>query len=159
MATSEALGRNIAEPNPAIRDALTNHPEIADFTGDLLRDPKVHVIGYDGRLYLARAADRYDVIDLSLADSAGLFISSGTAITEKYNYTEEAMREYMHALKDGGVLSRVGVVDYSIGKGVAPGVFCIIETRHPRVLERRWRPQGLKPYIMATLSARLKPCP
>lgn len=38
--------------------------------------------------------------------------------------------------KHGGVLSKVGVVDYSIGKGVAPGVFCIIETRHPRVLER-----------------------
>jgi predicted homoserine dehydrogenase-like protein len=38
--------------------------------------------------------------------------------------------------EDGGVLHRKGVVDYTIGKGVAPGVFCIIETRHPRVLER-----------------------
>jgi predicted homoserine dehydrogenase-like protein len=36
----------------------------------------------------------------------------------------------------GGVLSRAGCVDYSIGKGVAPGVFCIVETDHPRVLER-----------------------
>jgi predicted homoserine dehydrogenase-like protein len=36
----------------------------------------------------------------------------------------------------GGVLSKRGVVDYSIGKGVAPGVFCIVETQHPRVLER-----------------------
>ena len=37
---------------------------------------------------------------------------------------------------DGGILSRSGVVDYSIGKGVAPGVFCIVKPRHPRVLER-----------------------
>ncbi|TIT71732.1 MAG: homoserine dehydrogenase, partial [Mesorhizobium sp.] len=37
---------------------------------------------------------------------------------------------------DGGILSKKGVVDYTIGKGVAPGVFCIIETKHPRVLER-----------------------
>jgi predicted homoserine dehydrogenase-like protein len=37
---------------------------------------------------------------------------------------------------DGGILSRAGVVDYSIGKGVAPGVFCIVKPRHPRVLER-----------------------
>jgi len=37
---------------------------------------------------------------------------------------------------DGGVLSKLGCVDYSIGKGVAPGVFCIVTTGHPRVLER-----------------------
>ena len=36
----------------------------------------------------------------------------------------------------GGVLSGIGRVDYSIGKGVAPGVFCIVEADHPRVLER-----------------------
>ena len=36
----------------------------------------------------------------------------------------------------GGVLSKPGVVDYTVGKGVAPGVFCVVETRHPRVLER-----------------------
>ena len=28
------------------------------------------------------------------------------------------------------------VVDYTIGKGVAPGVFCVVKPRHPRVLER-----------------------
>jgi predicted homoserine dehydrogenase-like protein len=38
--------------------------------------------------------------------------------------------------KDGGVLSRAGVVDYSIGKGVAPGVFVIAEMSHPRISER-----------------------
>ena len=37
---------------------------------------------------------------------------------------------------DGGVLSRKGVVDYSIGKGVAPGVFVVAEMAHPRVRER-----------------------
>ncbi|THF58973.1 NAD(P)H-dependent oxidoreductase [Ollibium composti] len=38
--------------------------------------------------------------------------------------------------KDGGVLSKVGVVDYSIGKGVAPGVFVIADMGHPRISER-----------------------
>jgi predicted homoserine dehydrogenase-like protein len=37
---------------------------------------------------------------------------------------------------DGGVLSRKGVVDYSIGKGVAPGVFVVVEMAHPRLRER-----------------------
>jgi predicted homoserine dehydrogenase-like protein len=38
--------------------------------------------------------------------------------------------------RDGGVLSRAGVVDYTIGKGVAPGVFVIAEMSHPRIRER-----------------------
>jgi predicted homoserine dehydrogenase-like protein len=38
--------------------------------------------------------------------------------------------------EDGGILSRKGVVDYTIGKGVAPGVFVIVEATHPRIIER-----------------------
>jgi predicted homoserine dehydrogenase-like protein len=36
----------------------------------------------------------------------------------------------------GGVLTRRGCVDYSVGKGVAPGVFAVVEARHPRIRER-----------------------
>jgi len=102
---SGAKSVTVAEANPAIRDAFLDHAALRDFTGDLLRDPRVRVIGYDGRLYLAGTAERYDVIDLSLADSAGLSNPGGFAIVEKYGYTEEAMRTYMRALKPGGVLS------------------------------------------------------
>ena len=38
--------------------------------------------------------------------------------------------------EDGGILGRKGVVDYTIGKGVAPGVFVIVEATHPRIIER-----------------------
>lgn len=38
--------------------------------------------------------------------------------------------------EEGGVLSRKGVVDYSIGQGVAPGVFVVAELAHPRLRER-----------------------
>src|SRR4029078_4969505 len=38
--------------------------------------------------------------------------------------------------EDGGLLGRKGVVDYTIGKGVAPGVFVVVEATHPRVIER-----------------------
>jgi len=37
---------------------------------------------------------------------------------------------------DGGILSKKGVVDYTVGKGVAPGVFVIVEATHPRIIER-----------------------
>ncbi|MDW3223349.1 MAG: SAF domain-containing protein [Paracoccaceae bacterium] len=38
--------------------------------------------------------------------------------------------------KDGGLLDGIGRVDYSIGKGVSPGVFVVIEAEHPRIRER-----------------------
>lgn len=37
---------------------------------------------------------------------------------------------------DGGILDRKGVVDFTVGKGVAPGVFVIVEAEHPRIIER-----------------------
>ena len=110
ISTSVALRNNsktvtVAEGNPAVLDAFRTDKGLRDFTGDLLHNPKVHVIDYDGRLYLAHTSQRYDVIDLSLADSAGLSSPGGFAIVEKYSYTREAMNSYMRALRDGGVLS------------------------------------------------------
>lgn len=52
----------------------------------------------------------------------------------------EATLENLHTIlcpkADGGILSRKGVVDYTIGKGVAPGVFVVAELSHPRLRER-----------------------
>jgi len=50
--------------------------------------------------------------------------------------TREQLADVLIPKSDGGVLSKKGCVDYSIGKGVAPGVFCIVGTDHPRLLER-----------------------
>src|SRR5262249_41508273 len=93
----------VAEGNPAVLTAFSEDKGLRDFTGDILS--KVGGIDYDGRLYLAHTTNRYDVIDLSLADSAGLSSPGGFAIVEKYAYTREAMAAYMRALKPGGILS------------------------------------------------------
>ncbi len=37
---------------------------------------------------------------------------------------------------EGGVLAAAGRVDYSVGEGLAPGVFVVAEMRHPRLRER-----------------------
>jgi spermidine synthase len=94
----------VAESNPEVLTAFRSEP-LTGFAGNILTDPKVSVIPYDGRLYLAHTDERYDVIDLSLADSVGLSNPGGFAIVEKYPYTREAMLSYMDALADGGVLS------------------------------------------------------
>ena len=95
----------VAEGNPAILTAFREDKGLRDFTGDILNNKKVSVIDYDGRLYLAHTTNRYDIIDLSLADSAGLSSPGGFSIVEKYSYSREAMESYMRALKPGGILS------------------------------------------------------
>ncbi|WP_294640469.1 homoserine dehydrogenase [uncultured Aureimonas sp.] len=50
--------------------------------------------------------------------------------------TRDELASVLCTKEDGGVLSGTGKVDYSIGKGVAPGVFCIVKPKHDRVLER-----------------------
>ena len=95
----------VAEGNPALLSAFREDKFLRDFTGDILNNPKVNVVDYDGRLYVAHTKNRYDVIDLSLADSAGLSSPGGFSIVEKYSYSREAMSAYMRALTPGGVLS------------------------------------------------------
>ena len=50
--------------------------------------------------------------------------------------TLENLAQILCTAEDGGVLSKTGRVDYTIGKGVAPGVFCVVKPRHPRAIER-----------------------
>ena len=95
----------VAESNPALLKALTGATPIAGLTGNPLKDGKVRIVPYDGRLYLGGVRDRYDIVDLSLADSTGLSHAGGFAIVEKYNYTVETLQDYMRALKPDGVLA------------------------------------------------------
>jgi predicted homoserine dehydrogenase-like protein len=50
--------------------------------------------------------------------------------------TREELASTLIPKAHGGVLSRAGVVDYSIGKGVAPGVFVVAHAPHERIHER-----------------------
>lgn len=50
--------------------------------------------------------------------------------------TLETLEKVLVPKADGGILSRKGVVDYTVGKGVAPGVFVVAEMDHPRLCER-----------------------
>lgn len=95
----------VGESNPAVLQAFLENEDLRKFIGDILHRPNVRVIDYDGRLFLAHTQEKFDVIDLSLADSAGLSSPGGFAIVEKYAYTQEAIQDYISALKPGGVLA------------------------------------------------------
>ncbi len=109
ISTTVALANSrhvtVAEGNPAILTAFRTDPALKSFTGNILAKPNLDVIDYEGRLFLANTKNRYDIVDLSLADSAGLSSPGGFPIVEKFAYTREAMESYMRALAPGGVLS------------------------------------------------------
>lgn len=50
--------------------------------------------------------------------------------------TVENLHRVLCPIEDGGILTRKGVVDFTVGGDVAPGVFVIAEMRHPRIQER-----------------------
>ena len=102
---SDSKSVTVAEGNPAVLNAFRYDQGLRDFTGDVLNNKKLRVIDYEGRLFLSHTKDRFDIVDLSLANSAGLSSPGGFAIVEKFAYSREAMASYMRALKDGGILS------------------------------------------------------
>ena len=93
-----------AESNPEIRKAFSSKA-VVDFTGDIINNPRLELIGQEGRLWLPASGRKFDVVDLSLGDGAGLSAPGGFAILEKYAFTREAMATYMGALNEGGILS------------------------------------------------------
>lgn len=48
----------------------------------------------------------------------------------------DELHKVLCPIADGGLLNSTGCVDFSVGKGVAPGVFVIAEMRHHRIRER-----------------------
>lgn len=52
------------------------------------------------------------------------------------NADRDSLAKILIPRADGGVLEKSGVVDYTVGKGVAPGVFVVAKAHHPRIIER-----------------------
>lgn len=48
----------------------------------------------------------------------------------------DSLEDILVPQEDGGILSGAGKVDYTIGKGVAPGVFVVVKAPHERIHER-----------------------
>lgn len=72
-----------------------------EFNGDIYKRSEVKVYGEDGRSFVRKSKDKYDLIFLSLVmtnTSQGM----AYALSENYIYTVEAMRDYLDHLNDNG---------------------------------------------------------
>lgn len=71
----------------------------------LWREGRVDVVVAEGRHYLTRTGERFDVIQLSGVDTFTALSSGAYALSENFLYTREAMRDFWNHLTDDGILS------------------------------------------------------
>jgi hypothetical protein len=91
------------EVNRNILDIV--HGDFGDFTGHLDRHPKVHFANDEARSFVARSADHFDVIQISLIDSWAATGAGAFVLTEHSLYTVEAWQTFLEHLKPGGLLT------------------------------------------------------
>jgi spermidine synthase len=78
----------------------------AEFTGGLYTNhPEVEVVRDDGRNFVRRAGERYELIQASLVDTWAASAAGAYALVDNNLYTAEAFREYLGRLTDDGVMA------------------------------------------------------
>jgi len=92
------------EINPIIaREVMLG--QFRDFSGGVYANPRVSIYVDDGRNFVRRSRDRYDVIQASLVDTWAATAAGAYTLTENSLYTKEAFGEYFDHLDDQGLLT------------------------------------------------------
>jgi hypothetical protein len=92
------------EINPIIvNDVMLDR--FREYSGGIYAHPRVRVHVDDGRSFVRRSAERYDVIQASLVDTWAATAAGAYTLTENSLYTSEAFGEYLDHLTDAGYLT------------------------------------------------------
>jgi len=75
------------------------------FGGDIYSSADTHAFVEEGRGYLQRTAQRFDLIEISLLESMGSASAGVYSLNENYLFTTEALRLCMERLTPEGILS------------------------------------------------------
>jgi hypothetical protein len=76
-----------------------------DYSGNIYGDPRVAIHVDDGRSFVRRSREQYDVIQASLVDTWAATAAGAYTLTENSLYTSEAFGEYIDHLSDRGLLT------------------------------------------------------
>lgn len=91
------------EMNPLLVDVLTNR--YRHVAGELFHRANVRLVVDEGRSYLRRSRERFDVIQISLLDSQTAASAGTHSLSENYIYTVEAFKDYIEHLTPDGAIS------------------------------------------------------
>jgi hypothetical protein len=89
------------EMNPLIVDSVRR---LRDDAGNLYDHPNVHLVIEEGRNFIERTDQRFDLIVLGFVDSWATVASGGLSLTENYLYTRQALETYFDRLSEQGAL-------------------------------------------------------
>jgi hypothetical protein len=92
------------EINPIIANDVMRD-RFRDFSGGIYTDPRVRIAVDDGRSFVRRSPDRYDIIQASLVDTWAATAAGAYTLTENSLYTVEAFDDYLDHLTDDGILT------------------------------------------------------
>jgi hypothetical protein len=92
------------EINPIIADDVMRD-RFRSFSGGIYADSRVRIFVEDGRSFVRRSHDRYDVIQASLVDTWAATAAGAYTLTENTLYTVEAFDDYLDHLVGDGVLT------------------------------------------------------
>jgi spermidine synthase len=76
-----------------------------DYFRGWVEDPRVRLVQEEGRLFLTRHRERFDVIQLSGVDTVSGTPAAAYVFSENYLYTAEAFDLYLARLSDRGILN------------------------------------------------------
>lgn len=94
---------DVVEVNPAMINLVQGR--YGDFVGNPLADRRVHLTEGDGRFFVARSQEKYDVIQLTGVDTGVASAAGSPNLAENYLYTLEAFRLYVSHLAPDGLLA------------------------------------------------------
>jgi hypothetical protein len=92
------------EVNPIITNDVMLR-EFRDFSGSIYANPRVRVAVDDGRSYVRRSNQHFDIIQASLVDTWAATAAGAYTLTENTLYTKEAFEDYLDHLSAGGMLT------------------------------------------------------
>jgi spermidine synthase len=92
------------EINPIIADTIMRG-RYADFAYHLYEQPEVHMYVTDGRSFVRKAKEQFDVVQMTLVDTWASTAAGAFALSENNLYTVEAFREYFEHLKPDGMIA------------------------------------------------------
>jgi len=92
------------EINPIIATTIMRE-KFPQLSRGLYLRPEVHIVVEEGRSFVRRSTQKYDVMQATVVDTWAATAAGAFALSENNLYTSEAFRDYLEHLTDHGILA------------------------------------------------------